>query len=197
MRLEPSSALDGGPGEDAASARVSPPIGRLRDRRDQGCVLCTAAVEVVGSGVPTGPFERLCAALSLALPTRAGAVEQDGERMALWLTPRSWLVLCPAEQESALCQAVTEAYPERLVLASRYSDQLCWIELNDEGAEDALRQGGFLTLRVGGLPLGHAKRTLIAGIPVVLLRLAATCWLLGVERSRARYFVDWLAHLTL
>jgi len=111
-------------------------------------------------------------------------------RRAIWLTPRSWLICCDSESE--LIERVESAFPDKLVHATLFTDALCWLELWGPAAIDLLTEGGFVSLERNGLPVGHAKRTPIAQIPVVVVRESADTWLLGMERSRASYFVQWL-----
>jgi heterotetrameric sarcosine oxidase gamma subunit len=112
--------------------------------------------------------------------------------MAVWLSPRSWLVRCPIEEEGDVVRQVNSAYPDKLLHAVRYTDALCWLELSGFGAFGLLSAGGFVSLEQAGLAIGYAKRTLVAQVAVLVVREAETVWVVGVERSRARYFMDWL-----
>ena len=58
---------------------------------------------------------------------------------------------------------------------------------------DLLTESSFISLERGGLPVGHAKRTLIAQIAAVIVHESENTWMIAVERSRARYFADWLS----
>lgn len=187
MNLDARSVLENAPKAGVPLAVSSRPGLDLVERTEMGCVLCTAAVD------PSGVAEALGA--TIALSTDPGAVVQQGERYALWFSPCSWLILCPLSDEEVLISAVQAAAADHSVLASRYSDHFCWIELSGERTEDALRQGGFITFRAEGLPEQYAKRTLIAGIRVLIYSIEKTRWLLGIERSRAWYFFDWLNSL--
>jgi len=64
--------------------------------------------------------------------------------------------------------------------------------LSGRGSSGLLKQGAFLSLERDGLAADHAKRTAVAGIAAILVRRGDDVWLVGIERSRARYFVDWL-----
>ena len=112
---------------------------------------------------------------------------------AIWMSPRSWLLVCPLSEEEELLWTLSDGFPERAIHACRYSDQICWLELSGPGADPLLRAGGFLALEGRDPAPGSAKRALLAGIAVVIYREEAARWLLGVERSRARYLVEWLA----
>lgn len=188
MMLEALSALGDGFGAPTALAEIT--HAKAQERSDIGAVLVTV----------TGPGADFAAALAQALdcdlPLTHGAVARTGDRSAIWLTPRSWILLCPPEAEADLIAAVATAFPDHSAHASRFTDALGWVTLEGSGVEDLLRQGGFISLQAGGLPVGHAKRTLLAGIPAVILREGETRWTIGVERSRCRHFANWLAGLT-
>jgi len=162
----------------------------LAEMRDNGAVLVTA------TGPLSGDLTRLSKTLAVDLPRVHGATATDQDRRAIWLTPRSWIVTCAHGDEKLLVDNVALAFPDHTVLASPYSDALCWLSLDGGGAEDLLRQGSFLSFSTSGLPVGHAKRTLVAGIPAVVQRRGETAWTIAVERSRAHFFVDWLNSLT-
>lgn len=162
----------------------------LAEMRDNGAVLVTA------TGPLSGDLTRLSKTLAVDLPRVHGATATDQDRRAIWLTPRSWIVTCAPGDEKLLVDNVALAFPDHTVLASPYSDALCWLSLDGGGAEDLLRQGSFLSFSTSGLPVGHAKRTLVAGIPAVVQRRGETAWTIAVERSRAHFFVDWLNSLT-
>jgi heterotetrameric sarcosine oxidase gamma subunit len=159
----------------------------LRERTDIGCVLLTSAVptaQIIGSAIQASGVE---------LPLVPGAIKTGVGRAALWLSPRSWLIHCGIEEETRLVCGLNQAFPDKLAHAVPYTDQLCWFELSGQAGLDLLTEGGFVSLDRGGLPVGHAKRTLIAQIAVVLVRESERDWLVAVERSRARYFVEWAA----
>lgn len=164
---------------------------RVSELTDRGAVLCSVA------GAPGPEAPRLSQLLACPLPEHSGQSGRVGEREAIWLSPRSWLVLCARDDEMGITAAVAAAWPDRFVHAAPYGDALCWLSLSGADAEAALRQGGFLTLDAGGFPVHNAKRTLLASIPALLIRDGVDTWRIGIERSRARYFTGWLAGLTL
>ena len=162
-------------------------IAALRERKDIGCVLLSAAVtaDQVAS--------KASAAAGVELPLAAGAINTAAGRTALWLTPRSWLIRCSVEEESNLAGALNAAFPDKLAHAVGFTDALCWLELSELGALDLLTEGGFVSFERNGIPVGHAKRTLIAQVAVIVAREGDSVWLVAVERSRAQYFVNWLS----
>jgi heterotetrameric sarcosine oxidase gamma subunit len=190
MMLVARSALGTPLGTSTPIERLSQPGLKVIERGDLGCVLCTAAVDA------SYVLAHISSAAEVELPAKSGLVAHDGGRSAIWLSPRSWLILCSLDEEWDLAASINQAFADRRVLASVFADYLCWIELSGKAVEDTLRQGGFISLASGGLQEGHAKRTLIAGISTVIHRNTAMTWTLGVERSRVQYFTDWLLSAT-
>jgi heterotetrameric sarcosine oxidase gamma subunit len=163
----------------------------LQERADIGCVLLTSAVnadEIVNSAM------HVC---GVEIPLVPGAVQIAAGRAALWLSPRSWLIQCEVEDEAQRVTRLNAAFPDALAHAVSLTDALCWFELSGPGSLTLLTEGGFVSLERDGLPVGHAKRTLIAQVAAVVARESEVGWLIGVERSRARYFVEWLSAASL
>jgi heterotetrameric sarcosine oxidase gamma subunit len=158
----------------------------LRERADIGCILMSAAVDSQDIVMSAS------AAVGVDLPLAPGTIHTSAGCRALWLTPRSWLVHCHIEHEAVLIAQVNAAFLDRLVHATRFADALCWLELSGQASLDLLTGGSFLSLERGDLPIGHAKRTLIAQIPAVVVHEHESVWLIAVERSRAHYFMNWL-----
>jgi heterotetrameric sarcosine oxidase gamma subunit len=158
----------------------------LLERADIGCVLVNSTRDALTA------VADVRAAVGLGFPHDAGAITEDSLCRILWLTPRSWLIQCSVDQEAMLTRRINAAYPDKSVHAVLFGDSLCWLELCGPDALDLLSEGGFLSLEPGGLAVGHAKRTVLAGVAVVLLRERAETWLIGVERSRAVYGANWL-----
>jgi heterotetrameric sarcosine oxidase gamma subunit len=161
----------------------------LAERADIGCVWVTCATDAAAILAP------LEAALGCDLPRESGAMIRTGDCVTVWINPRAWLLRCPPAVEDETAARVAAAFPDRLAHASAFTDFLCWFSLEGDAAEDLLKQGGFLSLAKNGLRPGDAKRTLIAGIPVILCHEDLSHWLVGVERSRATYFRGWLTSL--
>jgi heterotetrameric sarcosine oxidase gamma subunit len=185
MKLTPESTL----GASFGSAGMAAPLSgaaMLRERADIGCLLLTSAVDTDATAVAAST------AVGIDLPREAGKIRAGGRRLALWLSPRSWLVHCPIDEEIGLAARVNDAFPGKRLHAACLTDHFCWIELSGRGSSGLLKQGAFLSLEPGGLAVGHAKRTAVAGIAAILVHRGDNVWLVAVERSRARYFADWL-----
>lgn len=153
---------------------------------DYGYILLTSAVDI------TDFRKDLLRLTGVEFPLQPGLVVQADERYVVWLSPRSWLISCRLDDEPKLLDSINTHFPDRAIHASAFSDYLCWLSLEGEAAEDALRQGGFISLANEGLAAGCARRTLMAGIPVIIHRKTAIHWMIGIERSYALYFSDWL-----
>jgi heterotetrameric sarcosine oxidase gamma subunit len=107
-------------------------------------------------------------AAGVDLPLVSGMTNTGPRRVAIWLTPRSWLLLCGIEEERPLVARLNGTFPEKLAHAVGYTDCLCWFELSGMASLDLLTEGTFLSLERGGLPIGHAKRTPIAQIAAIV-----------------------------
>ncbi|MDQ2067790.1 sarcosine oxidase subunit gamma family protein [Xinfangfangia sp. CPCC 101601] len=155
----------------------------IHDRADLAAVLVVATDDDAAAEL---------ASIGLTVPTGAGPmVAQDGLQ-AIWLSPRSWVIQCAPEAEMALVARINAAFDDRRITASLFGDHLAWIEISGADPQALLRRGGFVSLDAGGIAPGSAKRTLVAEVNVILCHIEPGRLLAGVERSRARYFVDWL-----
>jgi heterotetrameric sarcosine oxidase gamma subunit len=159
---------------------------QLLERADVGCVLVASTID------PAAAVSELNAAARLEFPLAAGATTKSHLHRVLWLTPRSWLIHCPVDEERALAGRINHAFTDKRVYAAPYTDHLCWLELSGSQALNCLTEGGFVSLERDGIAIGHAKRGLLASIAIVIVHEDLHTWLLGVERSRTIYFVEWL-----
>jgi len=187
VKLQPQSVLNGTFGSVNPVSRFKSQKAALKDLSDTGCVLFTVAshsAEAVHSASNAAGVE---------LPVGPGEIKTAVGRAALWLSPRSWLIQCRIEDEPLLVTGLNAVFPDKLAHAVPFTDALCWFELSGEAALDLLTEGSFISLERGGLPVGHAKRTLIAQIAAVVVRQSENAWQVAVERSRSKYFVDWLS----
>lgn len=158
----------------------------LRERSDIGCLLINCACDA------NAVAESLAIAVGFDLPRECGRVSQSSPCTAIWLTPRSWLLQCDPAAELQLAERIDAAFGDQRVHVSLFTDAIAWMELSGPRAPALLSAGGFVSLEREGLAVGHAKRTTLAGIAVVVMRSRPNTWLLAVERSRYRYFIEWL-----
>src|SRR5258708_5950123 len=157
MRIQPRSVLGGMFVDPVVLTRFESGNTTLTERADIGCLLVSSAVD--SDEIST----RLNLAARFSFPLKGGRVAEARPYRVLWLTPRSWLVHCPLDDEWALANRFNEAFPDKLVHASLFTDQLCWLELSGGHALALLTDGGFVSLERGGLGVGCAKRTSLAG----------------------------------
>lgn len=186
MKLRPESTL--GMQFDSGCVISSSALDglELSERADIGCLLLTAGCEA------QDVVDRVSVAARVHLPMTARIVDTTTEHLALWLSPRSWLVQCRVGEEIELVSRVNAAFPDKRLHAALFTDYLSWFNFRGDGAEELLQEGSFISLERNGLSVGRSKRTLIAGIAAVIVRQTELAWLIAIERSRARYFVDWL-----
>lgn len=156
----------------------------LLERSDVAALLVSACVDGEAAGIS--------AIIGIDLPLTPGQVVGGGGMTAIWLSPRSWIVQCAIEDEARLQSAVADAFPDGRWHATGFTDHLCWLELSGDDSMQLLCRGAFVSLDSERLPVGRSKRTLVADVALVILRVDTLRLLVGVERSRARYFKDWL-----
>jgi heterotetrameric sarcosine oxidase gamma subunit len=186
LQLKAESALGAPFGTASTVSGFSSDNAVLRERADIGCVLLTAAVDSTDITVSASH------AAAVDLPLTPGLIKTSAHRKAIWLSPRSSLIQCGVAEEQDLVTHLNAAFPDKLAHAAALTDYLAWFELSGPAAIDLLTEGTFLSLERAGLPIGHAKRTLVAQIAAIIVHESASVWLVAVERSRARYFTDWL-----
>jgi len=186
MKLEPQSVFGAVFGVSNTVLEFPATRTTLAERSDIACILVNCAIGM------ESVVARLEEVIGMGLPRAAGAMAHAEHKTALWLAPRSWLIQCQVDHELQLASLINTAFEDKSAHAALFTDYLCWMELRGPKAGELLADGGFISLELDGLPSGNAKRTLLAGIPVVVLHNGNDEWTLGIERSRARYFVDWL-----
>jgi heterotetrameric sarcosine oxidase gamma subunit len=186
MRIQPQSVLGEMFADPFVLTRFNSADTTLTERVDIGCLLVSSAVD------SDKVSARLNVAAQCLFPLEGGRVTEAHPYRVFWLTPRSWLVHCSFDEEWALANRINEAFPDKLVHASLYTDHLCWLELSGRHALTLLTDGGFVSLERDGIRVGCAKRTLLAGVGVVIYRKHLQTWLLAVERSRTNYIASWL-----
>lgn len=163
-----------------------------RDRVSVRVLTAYAHILVVSADEPRDLFPVISEVIDMDIPREAGSVRETGAMTAYWLSPRSWLLRLPKAAETGMLNAVSTRFPDHSVHATPYSDAMAWMEIAGPDTAALLARGGFVSLARGGMPAGRVKRTLIADTPVLIWRLDADRWQIGVERSRAAYFGEWI-----
>ena len=159
---------------------------RIDDLKSDAHVLLVSALET-GDAV-----DAVRETLGIDLPSEAGEVNQNASGCAFWLSPRSWLLRMDEVGAETALDAVRTGIPDRSIHATPYSDALAWFEISGPGSGALLARGGFLSLSANGFQTGHFKRSILADISVLIWRRDAETWEVACERSRAKYFSDWL-----
>jgi sarcosine oxidase subunit gamma len=131
-------------------------------------------------------------AFGVPLPQTACRAIASGGRAALWLGPDEFLVLAPADEESAIEAAIAGALgtiPHSLVSVSHRNTAL---EVSGSQAARLLNAGCPLDLDEQAFPVTMCTRTLLAKAPIVLWRTAADTFYVSAWRSFAPYVWEFL-----
>ncbi len=132
-------------------------------------------------------------ALALQWPMRIGTVAVGRANVAC-VGPTDWLVIAPAERESAaLLKALTEAFAGSSFRATDVSSALVRIHLEGDQVRTLLSQGCGIDFHPQRFPPGLATRTRFAGLAVVLWCTGTTSFECIVARSYEDYLLAWLA----
>lgn len=145
---------------------------------------------------PDATMWRLYAALGLMLPRDVGYVASTGDRDALCLGPRWWLVTQSPEPtpalESALVRRLRSAGGSA-VSAVDVSAQRTTIDISGPNARDVLAHGCSVDLHPRAFGPGRCTQTMLAKAQVVLQQLdEAPTFRVMVRASFARYLAEWL-----
>jgi sarcosine oxidase subunit gamma len=108
------------------------------------------------------------------------AVEVDG-RLVLWLGPDEWLVLGATESDFPAAAAAVDVSANRVAF-----------ELTGADAPEILAQGCSLDLDPTVFTPSRCAQTLLARVPVILLRQGEETWLVLPRPSFAPYVRRWL-----
>ena len=131
-------------------------------------------------------------AFGLPLPQTACRAIATGGRAALWLGPDEFLLLAPADEESAIEAAVVASVgtiPHSLVSVSHRNTAL---EISGTHAARLLNAGCPLDLDHAAFPISMCTRTVLAKAPIVLWRTAADTFYVSAWRSFAPYVWEFL-----
>ncbi len=183
-KLKAHSALESiaGQGQRARHAAGSVVIeevqvgGMIRLQADgSDGVFCAAAQSVLGLALP-GP----------------GETAQGSGITLYWLTPNEWLVVCTAEQEAELVQALSSLISPKGCRATAMADSRLVLHVHGDGVIDLLSQGCTLDFDSDVMAVGRCAVTRFAQVATLLHRQAEFHFELMVDRSIALYCWDWL-----
>lgn len=142
-----------------------------------------------------GSDAAFCAAaqsvLGLALPG-PGETAQGNDITLYWLTPDEWLIVCTAEQEAELVQALLSLTSPKGCRATAMADSRVVVHAYGSGVLDLLAQGCTLDFNSPLLAPGRCAVTRFAQVPTLIRRETEQHFELMVDRSVALYVWDWL-----
>ena len=143
---------------------------------------------------PRCAHEHLRRALSADLPAAPNRAA-GGDPALLWLGPRAWVAItASAATAAALAAQVAGALRTVGGHAVDLSDAHQSLRISGPGATALLGQGCALDLDGPAFAPGSATRTALARMPALLHRIAASTFVLHVDRSLARQCRDWFGH---
>jgi heterotetrameric sarcosine oxidase gamma subunit len=146
---------------------------------------------------PRHELERLRAAAGERLPFapgQAGTHDVGGDDpWLLWRAPGDWLAYSLALDADELEAELELSFSGLRLYRTNVSSLLAFFEIRGERALETLMRSATLDLEGEALPPGAATQTAMAQLTVTLHRpSAAPLWRLGVDRSAARWFWEWL-----
>lgn len=176
------------------------PFDSLRDHRGGdlaiGAGVCVTILQagflLLQSASESTLQDALTGEIGLELPAPQRACF-GGEYALLWLAPAEWLLELPAGQAKFLESALTRRLATSLAAVTDMTDAFAYCELSGARAPEVLMSGCSLNLRSHAFPAGHAARTALADMPVII-------WNPGhpqrlrclVDRSSAGHVRNWL-----
>ena len=130
----------------------------------------------------------------LRLPVAAGATASGLLASILWLGPDEWLVLSETQAGAALLASLRKALGGLTAAVTDVGDARVVYAVSGSNARALLAKGCGLDLHERAFPPGRCAQSLLAKVPVLLVRRAgaAPAFDLHVARSFRDYARDWL-----
>lgn len=129
--------------------------------------------------------------LGLALPTQPCTSARSGDLDVLWLGPDEWLVVGPPGAAERLTGQLRSAAGDSHAAVVDVSAQRTTLLLSGPRSRDLLARGCAIDLHPRAFGAGDCVQTVLAHVPVVLVRREPGFWVL-VRSSFAAHLVDWL-----
>jgi sarcosine oxidase subunit gamma len=129
--------------------------------------------------------------LGLALPTQPCTSARLGDYDVLWLGPDEWLVVGPPGAADRLTGQLRSAVGAEHASVVDVSAQRTALDLSGANLRDLLAMGCAIDLHPRAFGIGDCVQTVLAHVPVVLLRRDPGFRVL-VRASFAAHLVDWL-----
>ena len=132
--------------------------------------------------------EAVSAAFGLTLPAVNKVAEGDGRTLA-WLSPKEWLALCPADEETAAAEALRGTGVSHVSVGHGRA----LLSLSGPRALDLLRKGTSLDVHPRRFGPGDCAQTRLARLAVLLIPRGEPAGLDVVcDRGFAEYLWLWL-----
>ncbi|HEX3860401.1 MAG TPA: sarcosine oxidase subunit gamma family protein [Stellaceae bacterium] len=129
----------------------------------------------------------------IPLPLEPNRVASMRELRSLWLGPDEWLVTAPQGLAPELMPRLVRALSSRHAIVLDLSARRAIIEIGGSHARTLLEKGCGLDLHPRAFRPGCCAQTLFARLPVIIDQVsAAPAYRLFVQRSAARWLVEWL-----
>lgn len=131
-------------------------------------------------------------AVGVELPTEPNTVAEGNNIAVLWLGPREWLLVGPANAEKGMTEALGEALEDQSVGIVDVTEGRTVLRLSGPMVREVLAMGCPLDLHPRGFGAGRCAQSFLARSTVILHQVdEAPTFDLFVERSQADYMLRW------
>ncbi len=131
-------------------------------------------------------------AVGVSLPEAPNSVLVGNNIAALWLGPREWLLVGPVGAESAINEALAEAFADASVAVTDVTEGRTTLRLAGSMARDVLSMGCPLDLHPRVFGAGRCAQSFLARSPILLHQVDdGPVFDVHVERSQADYLWHW------
>ncbi len=137
-----------------------------------------------------GAVERI---LGAALPVRANTTATAGERVIHWLGPDEWLIICPADEQAGLFDALIALRAEHHMAATLVGGGQTVIRLSGERLREVFAKGCTLDFHPRAFRPGDCAQSTLGKAPALFRLCDDGAFELVIRRSFADYIGLWLA----
>jgi len=131
-------------------------------------------------------------AVGVDLPTEPNTVAEGNSLVALWLGPREWLLVGPANAERPMIEALGEALAGQSVGIVDVTEGRTVLRLSGPMVRDVLSMGCPLDLHPRSFGPARCAQSFLARSPIILHQVdAAPAFDVFVERSQSDYLLRW------
>jgi len=118
---------------------------------------------------------------------------QDGDPAVCWIGPDQWLFTSHTQPAEDIIRHIDSALAGQLHAATDMSSGNVCFALSGQAARTVLAMGCGIDLHPGTFRTGHCARTHFALVPLLILAVTDNDFDLYVDRSYARYLINWFA----